>query len=438
MEYKGSALLPEGRILIDTASSFNYREGGLEGVILASRLTGIIPNLAARFTAGTLVSSYEVYEALKRGIAIPFRKSDPEGVRRCDHLRSRDRGGLMFQPVAGVYEQVHELDFTSLYPSIIVLHNLSPETLRAPDQRGFLPEVLEPLLSLRRQTKQMKKVDPAYAGRDSILKWMLVTCFGYTGFRNAKFGRIEVHEQITAGAREILLRTKTIADEMGFRVLHGIVDCLWVQEGNIASLKNRVEHETGLATECDTYDWIIFLPMNDGKGAYNRYFGKLTGGAVKQRGVMARRGDTPAIIREMQEEIFTVMKGASTAAELAGTETAAREIRARYETTLRNADLSSLIIRRRISRRTYERNCVEAAAVEAYRQAGIDLSPGMEIGYVVRDARTHAVDLPWVATAGDPHYYHTLLEKAWEEVAFPFTWIREMNNKGLVAREKGE
>ena len=81
MEYKGSALLPEGRILIDTRNSFNYREGGLEGVLMAARLTGITPNLASRLTAGTLISSYEVYEALKRGIAVPFRKSDPEELR---------------------------------------------------------------------------------------------------------------------------------------------------------------------------------------------------------------------------------------------------------------------------------------------------------------------------------------------------------------------
>ena len=37
-----------------------------------------------------------------------------------------------------------------------------------------------------------------------LLKWMLVTCFGYTGYKNAKFGRIEVHEGITGRSREIL------------------------------------------------------------------------------------------------------------------------------------------------------------------------------------------------------------------------------------------
>jgi DNA polymerase, archaea type len=76
MEHREGALMPDGRILIDTEQSFVYREGGLPGVILASRLTGLSPNLAARFTPGTLISSYEVYEALGQGIAVPFRKGE--------------------------------------------------------------------------------------------------------------------------------------------------------------------------------------------------------------------------------------------------------------------------------------------------------------------------------------------------------------------------
>jgi DNA polymerase I len=424
VEYKGSALIPEGRILIDTARSFNYHEGGLEGILLGSRLTGLTPNLAARLTSGTLISSYEIYEALKRGLAIPFRKNDPEEVRRCEALRSRDRGGMMFQPVAGVYERVYELDFTSLYPSIIVLHNLSPETLHAPEKRGFLPEVLEPLLTLRRQTKQQKKKDPAYAGRDGLLKWMLVTCFGYTGYRNAKFGRIEVHELITAGARDILLRSKACAERRGFTVLHGIVDCLWVQGKGMAELKAAIEEETHLATECDAYDWITFLPMNDGTGAYNRYFGKLTDGTVKLRGIMARRGDTPVFIARMQEEILEVMREACTLDELRAREQRAREIYMRHQNGLVQADPSDMVIRRRISRCTYGRHCLEASAVEAYRKAGVDLSPGMEIGYVVRDADIWNVSTAWDADIIDRRYYRALLDKAWQEIAFPFTLRR--------------
>ena len=56
-------------------------------------------------------------------------------------------------------------------------------------------------------------------------------------------GRIEVHEGITGRSRDILLQTKDIAEGMNFQVLHGIVDCLWLQGSPVGALKERVERE---------------------------------------------------------------------------------------------------------------------------------------------------------------------------------------------------
>ena len=56
-----------------------------------------------------------------------------------------------------------------------------------------------------------------YDQRAKVLKWVLVTCFGYTGYRNARFGRIECHESITAYGREILLQSAEMAEARGFR-----------------------------------------------------------------------------------------------------------------------------------------------------------------------------------------------------------------------------
>ena len=81
-----------------------------------------------------------------------------------------------------------------------------------------------------------------------------------------------------------VLGDSSIAEDMGFEVLHGIVDCLWVKGEPISSYKEAVERETGILTEVDSYDWITFLPMADGSGAYNRYFGRLTTGKMKVRG----------------------------------------------------------------------------------------------------------------------------------------------------------
>ncbi len=138
VNHKDGAVIPEGRVLIDNAKSFVYTEGGLKGVLMASRLSGLSPNLTSRFTPGTLISSYEVYEALRRGVAVPFRKRDAESIRNISELRASDKGGMIFQPQPGVYEKVHQIDFTSLYPSIIVKYNHSPETIEHPERTGFL------------------------------------------------------------------------------------------------------------------------------------------------------------------------------------------------------------------------------------------------------------------------------------------------------------
>ena len=422
VEHKEAALIPDGRILIDTEQSFVYREGGLAGVLMASRLSGLSPSLASRFTPGTLISSYESYEAVRRGIVVPFRKSDAEVLRKFSELKTADRGGMMFQPEPGIFEDVDEIDFTSMYPSIIVQANLSPETIGHPEQqqRGFLPTALEPLLALRIQTKHLKKTDPVITGIDAILKWMLVTCFGYTGYKNAKFGRIEVHEGITGRSRDILLQTKDIAEAMGFFVLHGIVDCLWVQGSPITALQERVNRKTGLLTELEHFNWIVFLPLNDGLGAYNRYYGKLSDGSMKVRGIAARRHDTPEYICRMQGDMLAVMGTAATIAELGGLWDQVKEIYHNAVQQLPSAPVQEMAISRRISRLTYAHRCIEGAAVNAYRQCGVPVAPGMKIRYVVQDARTYRVEPEWNAEHFDIPYYRELLERAWAEIAYAF------------------
>lgn len=418
--HKDRAIIPEGRVLIDTASSFTYREGGLKGILLSARLSGLSPNLVARFTPGTLISSYEVYEALRRGVAVPFRKRDAESIRDFCELKSSDKGGMMLQPEPRLYENVSQIDFTSLYPSIIVKYNLSPETLEHPEKKGFLSSVISPLLNLRIETKRRKKSDQEYAGLDSILKWMLVTCFGYTGYRNAKFGQIEVHERITAISRELLMQIKEIAEDNGLDVLHGIVDCLWVRGGDTESFKEVVERETGILTEMDSYDWIVFLPMADGCGAYNRYFGRLSSGKVKIRGIMARRGDTPQYICRMQQELFELLASTSSREEISRAKPQAQQIRRKYLAGLKDANIREMVIHRRVGRLSYSKRCAQASAVQAHEKLGLRLAPGMVMGYVVVDAGRWEVDAEENASEYDVAYYARLLEKAWEEVAFVF------------------
>jgi hypothetical protein len=73
-------------------------------------------------------------EALRRGVALPFRKRDTEG--NISELKACDNGEMMFQSEPGVYEKVHQIDFTSLYPSIIVKNTIYPLRPKNPHPTG--------------------------------------------------------------------------------------------------------------------------------------------------------------------------------------------------------------------------------------------------------------------------------------------------------------
>lgn len=420
MEHRLGARMPEGRLIIDTRQSFMYREGDIRGILLASRLAGLSPNLACRLTPGTLVSSYEVYEALAQGIAVPFRKSDAEAYRNKADMRLDFRGGLTLQPAPGVYAGVTQIDFTSFYPSIIVKYNLSPETLHHPDRKGFLATVLAPLLILRLETKRKKHEDPGYKGVDEILKWMLVTCFGYTGYKNARFGRIEVHEQITLKAAALLHACIELVEEMGGTVLHGIIDCLFVQNCSKTGVSAAIEELTGFHTESETYDWIVFLPQEDGSGSYGNYYGRLQNGKIKIRGVAARRRNMPLYIQRMQEELIALMATEGEIEQVLQLYPDVRRIYRRYRDELSGADPADLVITRRIGRESYQKRCIAQAVIDSYQAHGVELMPGMDASYLVRDEKKILADPSFDPRGVDVGYYRRLLDKAWGEVNFVF------------------
>jgi DNA polymerase-2 len=105
---------------------------------------------------------------------------------------------------------------------------------------GLVPRTLRPLLVKRIAIKEhlagLTALDcrtPALKARAAALKWLLVVCFGYLGYKNARFGRIESHEAVTAYGRDCLLRAKEAAEDLGYEVLHMYVDGLWVKKPGV-------------------------------------------------------------------------------------------------------------------------------------------------------------------------------------------------------------
>lgn len=328
-----------GRWHIDVKNTLLFNEYDMAGVIEQARVTGMAVQEMARRSPGAGITAMQMITALRRGVMIPYSKQQTEHRKSARDLLRSDRGGLVFQPQVGVHTDVVEIDFVSMYPSIISLFNVSPETVKvhsndvqivpelgmAIDQtrRGLLPETLQPILekriAIKAQLARMSKRDCRYRAlksRSTALKWLLVVAFGYAGYKRARFGRIEAHEAITAYSREGLLRAKETAEALGYEVVHMYVDGLWVKKEGIKTkravqpLLDAVEAKTGLPIALEGfYKWIVFLPskLNPSVPVPNRYFGVFEDGEIKIRGIEARRHDTVPFVAQLQWEVLRLM-----------------------------------------------------------------------------------------------------------------------------------
>ncbi len=197
IRYKPPFYAFKGRIHLDKLSSFIYLESGLYGLIELSRLSGVPLQTMSRLSPGTAISSMQMTQALRDGVLIRWKKNIPEGFKDARTLHLADRGGHIFDPKMGVHENVLEIDFASLYPNIISIKNISPETLlcsccaddpnvlRVPaagyhicrQQRGLIPRVIDRILERRVIHKRLKRQDnDIHDQRQKVLKWVLVTC----------------------------------------------------------------------------------------------------------------------------------------------------------------------------------------------------------------------------------------------------------------------
>jgi DNA polymerase elongation subunit (family B) len=344
--YRSASFPLPGRFHIDRENSFLYDDASIAGLVDAARLSRLSLQTVVRQSPGTCFTAMEMAHALSGGVHVPWKKNRPERFRPGDHLVAADRGGVILLPPVGVHDRVEEFDFTSLYPHIMVRKNLSAETLdcrccptsplTAPGLGyrsctrtvGLIPRTLAPLLA-RRLAYKARLADPGTTPdeatrlrqRIKMLKWVLVTAFGYQGYRNARFGRIECHEAINAYARELLATFVAEATATGYRVVHGIVDSLWLAptdrdrppdpEAFARRLSDRFDLPLGYEGR---YRWIVFLPaVTHGLGVPNRYYGLYEHGAFKLRGIGGRRHDTTGLVRRLESEILELFRRAGDA-----------------------------------------------------------------------------------------------------------------------------
>jgi len=467
IHFKPTSVRLYGRVHLDFRNSFIWDEAEMQGLYEVARTCRMPLHTAARASIGRCMSSLQFYHAAKEGILVPWKPTLVERFKTYQELLVADRGGFIFEPEIGVHEKVAEFDFASLYANIMMEKNLSAETVRCeccPDSRDRVPELgynicekrdgitpmsLKILIEKRAIYKQLRKDHPneekIYDERQNALKWILVTSFGYLGFNNAKFGRIDAHIAVCAFDRHVFLQASRIAERLGFRVLHGIVDSLWVQKRNAtktdyAELKKTIERETEFEISFEgVYKWIAFVHSRERikLPVANRYFGVLEDGSLKIRGIEARRHDTPALFEKFQQEVLEIMAGGDTAAEVRALMPQVQKTFVKYARLLkdRKVPMQDLVFVKNISKDTDQhsgRNTVENYALGRLAKEGKMLKAGQTLRYVISDygnaRRTTPLELVDEKTAFDPDRYIELLAKTCNSVTEPFGYVVQAND----------
>lgn len=461
--FKASATTLFGRLHVDAQNSFIAEQCELDGLWELVRVTKLPVQYCSRTTTGTGISYMQMELAWRDGVLIPEQKAEPESPKHPDELLTADRGGLVFPPRLGFFENVAELDFISEFPSIMARFNVSPETVncrccpdapRVPElgyrvcqrRRGITSRVVEKLIAKREEYKRRisqfgiqnsefgmpgtgcwvlgtgagdnpapstqnpepkpRVSSPAsYKERRSSLKWLLVCCFGYTGYKNARFGKIEAHEAINALAREKLLVAKETAERGGYRVLHALVDSLYVQRpaatrDDYARMAHEIEQRTGLPMALEAvYRYVIFLPSKQHAEVPvpNRFFCVPEDGSeIKIRGLECRRHDTAPIVARMQREALAIVAEAHDYESYCRKLIEAREVLNRYLERVEDgtAPIEELIISRRMTRPpgAYKQANATAIAARQLDRSGVELRPGEMIEYIITNADSNYSD----------------------------------------------
>ncbi len=413
--YMPKTISINNKICIDS-NSFIFQESGITGIVELSRLSLLPPETVSVVTPGTVVSSIEEKEALQRKILIPFRKTDYEKPKTPGEFFEADSGGIVFTPDPGIYKNVYEIDFSSMYPSIMVNYNLSPENLSSAGM-GHLAMFLRGLLETRLFYKGIRERSDIYMKRDMALKSLLLNSFGYTGYKNAKFGRIDVHEKITSIGRSIIMNSIRIAEKNGFNFIHGVVDSMWIYgDGDIQKTINEIYERTRIPIVIDShYKWIAFLPKNNGIGSANSYIGYKYDGTFKVRGIEMRRKNIPEFIKKFQENALNEIK--CDFEQISFRREKIDKIKRYYLNKISSFKVDDFKIKFTISRHINEYKVRNGTYyLMKYLDGRINIYPGMSVDGIIIDKR-HGIIRPDAENI-DRDYYKRMLIRSFKPIDF--------------------
>jgi DNA polymerase I len=386
-------------------------------------------------TTGQLVEALLMRYASDNNEIVPNKPSQYE---ISDRMSNPIEGAFVKTPEAGIYDGIVVFDFRSLYPSIIISHNIDPSTIAYPDYKGkaseapngtkfmaspmgIVPKALKKLLDDRKDIKKAYKNDPdnqTLAARSSALKILANSFYGYLGYARSRWYSRECAASVTAFGRSYITMTIEEAEKTGFKVLYGDTDSIFLQtQGKskeeamkfLEEINAKLPETMELELE-DYYVRGVFVGKkgNSSAGAKKKYALLSEAGRVKIKGFELVRRDWSNIARTTQKEVLeAILKE--------GSKEKAIQIVKDVLARLRDGkvELKDLIIYTQLRKGIdkYDAKSPELAAARKAIQKGAKTKEEVEgstIGYIItRSGNTisEKAEIDELADSYDPDYY---------------------------------
>ncbi|MCZ7356199.1 MAG: DNA-directed DNA polymerase [Candidatus Methanoperedens sp.] len=182
-----------------------------------------------------MVENIILREYMKHNRVLPARPTGEMSDGRFDEGEEL-AGGEVLPPKKGLLENIVILDYKSLYPTIMMAHNLCyttevvderpDEVVKAPSggvfvsqkiAKGIVPAILEELLNRRQATREKMKTASEEDARvldatQQALKILLNSFYGYSGYARARLYSLTLASAVTSFGRENILRTKSLIE----------------------------------------------------------------------------------------------------------------------------------------------------------------------------------------------------------------------------------
>jgi DNA polymerase elongation subunit (family B) len=286
-----------------------------------NKLVGQTLSDISRMTTGAVVENLVMKKALAINELIPNKPSD---FQINDRMHKVNTGAFVFQPTPGLYENIAVVDFRSLYPSIIVSHNICPSTIKyvggkaefldKKERVGLIPAVLNEVIRLRFDAKDRLKIEKDNSrlkARVLVLKLIANGFYGNLGYYNSRWYCFDCAGATTALGRQYVQQVISSAQNVGFKVLYADTDSAFfefgVEKDRVNSFISDINSSLPKPMELELQDFYlraIFVSAKGGIGAKKKYAMVDFNGNLLIKGFQSVRRDWAIIAKNLQKEVL--------------------------------------------------------------------------------------------------------------------------------------